>query len=55
MDAAMIYPFYRLTPGPHVSPHSLVSLRREQLSCIRYVGFEACGLPSLVIFVKSQE
>jgi hypothetical protein len=22
MDAAIIYPFYRLTPGPRVSPHA---------------------------------
>jgi hypothetical protein len=57
MDAAIIYPLYRLTPGPHVSPHSCFSLlRREQLSCLRNVGFEACGLLLyLVIFVKSQE
>ncbi len=31
MDAAIIYPFYCLRPGPSASPHSCFSLKKEQL------------------------
>jgi hypothetical protein len=57
MDAAIFYPFYRLTPGPYVSPHSCFSSKREQLSVLTNVGFNVIVLlPSLVIFViKSQK
>jgi hypothetical protein len=38
-DAAIFYPFYRLTPGPPVTPHACFSSEREQLSCLTNAGF----------------
>jgi hypothetical protein len=56
MDAAIIHPFYRLTPGPPLLPHSYIYLKREQLSRLTNLGFEVFVLPpSLIIFGKNQE
>jgi hypothetical protein len=55
MDAAIFYPCYRLTPGPHVSLHSCFYSNTEQLSCLTNDGFKVIVLLlSLVISVKTQ-
>jgi hypothetical protein len=56
MDAAIISPFYRLTPDPLVSPHSCFSSKRDQLGCLKTLDtrYLFCCLISS-FFVKSQE